>query len=412
MTPYEEQMMAAAVVRQLKGKVRPPVTTESQVNKILPPGMMSQTAGAQGGPVDFSGQERQIASQRSYADMLRGKSAPKGKGVGPSNIYVAPNWGESLEYAVNQGMGGYLSGKANKADAGLDKSRAAEAARLEGIERGDTERKFGIQEDAATLQGERLALGISQADARAEASAASAAESERRYEEGAERSRLASAESERRYEEGVLKAERTAAAKRTKEINTDTIRLTKEITSEGVTQTRSKIDRFFKVIAPFEILDTEGAGTGEYNEIPGLGGFANSPGWTGSIATKVEDTFNGDETIKGSSGMNVRQAYFTVLNQQVKDISGGAVPVAEWIRNQAAAGASVWNKEMDAVTGMREIRRALEAKEATIFTGYDDDVVANYNKNRARGEAPAEAEMTEAEFLLLSPEDQDKVLGS
>jgi hypothetical protein len=76
---------------------------------------------------DFSGQERAIDAQRQYANALRGKSAPQGKTVGPSGIYVAPNWGENLQYAAEQLMGGYQAGKANRADEGLDADRTASA---------------------------------------------------------------------------------------------------------------------------------------------------------------------------------------------------------------------------------------------------------------------------------------------
>jgi hypothetical protein len=72
---------------------------------------------------DLSGQENRIENQRAYANALRMSELPKGQRVGPSRIYVAPNWGESLETAFNRGYGGYLAGKADKADKELDKLR-------------------------------------------------------------------------------------------------------------------------------------------------------------------------------------------------------------------------------------------------------------------------------------------------
>jgi hypothetical protein len=51
---------------------------------------------------------------------------PKGKTVGPLDVYVGPNWAESLEGAVNQGLGGYMAGQANKEDRDIDKARQLE----------------------------------------------------------------------------------------------------------------------------------------------------------------------------------------------------------------------------------------------------------------------------------------------
>ena len=101
-----------------------------------------------------------------------------------------------------------------------------------------------------------------------------------------------------------------------------------------------------------------------------------------------------------------------VLNQKVKDISGGAVPVAEWIRNQAAAGATMWTEEMDAVEGMIAIRDALDAKEAQIIKSYTPEAVDRY-RSRLGGDDVLVRDsegMTEADFLKLSPEEQEEYL--
>ena len=79
----------------------------------------------------FTGAENRIKSQRAMANMLRGKEAPKGKTVGPYDLYMGPNWGESLAYAGEQALGGYLAGEANRADIELDEERGlAKAAEL------------------------------------------------------------------------------------------------------------------------------------------------------------------------------------------------------------------------------------------------------------------------------------------
>jgi hypothetical protein len=60
---------------------------------------------------------RAYEAERGYAAGLVNTPTPQGKTVGPYNIYVAPNWGEMAHYAVAQGLGGYLLGKANQREA-------------------------------------------------------------------------------------------------------------------------------------------------------------------------------------------------------------------------------------------------------------------------------------------------------
>ena len=102
--------------------------------------------------------------QNEYANQLRGQAAPQGRRVGPSNIYVAPNWGESLQYAVNQGLGGYMAGKARRASEDLDSEKnAVLQAKIE-QERSDIERGFDFKErdlglrQAAAEESKRAAL--------------------------------------------------------------------------------------------------------------------------------------------------------------------------------------------------------------------------------------------------------------
>lgn len=79
---------------------------------------------------DLTGDENRIDRMDQYAQALRGSPMPKGRSVGPSGIYVGPNWGEQLAYGLQQVMGGYMGKKANEADKKLaprrlDKSMAA-----------------------------------------------------------------------------------------------------------------------------------------------------------------------------------------------------------------------------------------------------------------------------------------------
>jgi hypothetical protein len=164
-----------------------------------------------------------------------------------------------------------------------------------------------------------------------------------------------------------------------KALNTETRLLSNKINAEGIPVARVKTDRFFDTISEFEVLDENGQGTGEYEGIPGLGGAQNVQGAVGNATTFGNDMLRDATGSAGDkSGREVKQAYMSVLNQEVKDISGGAVPVAEWIRNAAAAGSTLWNEEMNAVDGVKAIRKALDEREQVIYQGYDPAAVEVY----------------------------------
>lgn len=83
---------------------------------------------------DPSADQGRVDSQRAYAQSLRGKDAPQGREVGPLGVYMAPNWGESLQYAGEQVLGGLAQRKANEQSdeisrkTGLAKAAEATAA--------------------------------------------------------------------------------------------------------------------------------------------------------------------------------------------------------------------------------------------------------------------------------------------
>jgi len=152
------QRMLAEEMRRLQQQGmsldRTPITMESQVNALanqpLAPGMVSayvDESKPDPRAKSFAGEDNRIKSQRAYADMLRGKEAPKGKTVGPFDLYMGPNWGESLAYAGEQALGGYMTGLANRDDKALDeeKGRALKAtlARQDEIE----DRGFNLKLD-------------------------------------------------------------------------------------------------------------------------------------------------------------------------------------------------------------------------------------------------------------------------
>ena len=110
-----------------------PITMESQiaeqVNAPVSSGMVSGYA-AQGREAemrkraqDFSGEERAIEAQMAMAQQLRGREAPKGRTVGPYDVYMGPNWGESVAGLTNSIAGGLVQRSANKKDIALDEKR-------------------------------------------------------------------------------------------------------------------------------------------------------------------------------------------------------------------------------------------------------------------------------------------------
>jgi hypothetical protein len=154
-TPEERlQRMYAEAMRSKQGIGQPdPIAMKSQVEKTLNPSGMAasgfvEDAPEQGGSIE--GRQRISDSQRDYANQLRGKGMPQGKTVGPLDVYVGPNWAESLEGAVNQGLGGYMAGKANREDRAIDKERQLEKTILKEETDAEKARVAGI--DAEKLQ--------------------------------------------------------------------------------------------------------------------------------------------------------------------------------------------------------------------------------------------------------------------
>lgn len=153
----DQRMLAEYLRRQQQQGMslgRPPITMESQVNALanqpVAPGMVGAYVD-QSKPdpraKSFTGEESRIKSQRAMANMLRGKEAPKGKTVGPYDLYMGPNWGESLAYAGEQALGGYMAGKANRDDIALDEERGLVKAAELAAEDAKDERDFNLKLD-------------------------------------------------------------------------------------------------------------------------------------------------------------------------------------------------------------------------------------------------------------------------
>lgn len=156
------QRMLAEEMRRLQQQGmsldRTPITMESQVNALanqpLAPGMVSayvDESKPDPRAKSFTGEENRLKSQRAYADMLRGKEAPKGKTVGPFDLYMGPNWGESLAYAGEQALGGYMAGLANRDDKALDEEKGKVLAATLAAEDEENARKAAIEKAKLNL---------------------------------------------------------------------------------------------------------------------------------------------------------------------------------------------------------------------------------------------------------------------
>ena len=117
----------------------PPITMDSQVEKLvnapMSNAMMSgyidqaeaakQQSDLDARSQDLTGMENKIKSQRAYAESLRGREMPKGRSVGPLDVYVQPNWGETLQGALNPVIGGLVNRAANRDEAETSTKRSA-----------------------------------------------------------------------------------------------------------------------------------------------------------------------------------------------------------------------------------------------------------------------------------------------
>lgn len=148
MTPEEEQFMRARVAQILGTQ-----------NQATTPPMVDAYAQANR---DFAPEERKIARQMALANQLRNTQVPRGRTVGPSNIYVSNPW-EGLEAGANAALGGYLHGRANEMSEGLDaERRAAEQAQAQiqatqyADQREDAARKHALAQDRNSIYRDQV----------------------------------------------------------------------------------------------------------------------------------------------------------------------------------------------------------------------------------------------------------------
>lgn len=152
--PYLERWRAAA----LRGEASLPNQPQ------MPRGVNPQDVQMES--QDFTGREASIAGARDFANALRGTPTAQGRSVGPSGIYVAPNWGQNLEVAASRALGGYLSRKANERDEALDTDRTNQRAAENRITLGG---QAGQQQIAAENRATDRANELAKAEALADA---------------------------------------------------------------------------------------------------------------------------------------------------------------------------------------------------------------------------------------------------
>ncbi len=370
---------------------------EAQAAILRKGGLTPEQMAALAEQAGYDGSDR----QDMMADLLRngqaaliGGEIPQGRQMG--SVYAPPSWSEALNAAAQRALGGYQMGQARRESKKIDAKTASALEAKQSIANEELRQKqlaeIQKQQDAAL----RASYNTAAQDAR---SAASQAAQDRRAasSQAAQESRLSRTLAAKNggapKESPALQyqKEKDAAAKSSKD-NEATRKLATQINSAGIPEARSGIETFYKTIRPFEVKDETGSPTGEYTDIPGLGGIQNIQGIVGNAATAgadLIDRISGKET--DATGMDVKRAYTNVLNKKIKDMSGGQVTVNEWMRNLSAAGSTAWSEEMSAIEGMREIEKAMAAQESAIKAGYDPSIVESYDARVAPKQAPAVA---------------------
>ena len=159
MTPQEEQRLRILLMKQAANydPSAPKMSMESQVQKFanapVTGGMMKPyidkaeaSAAADARATDLVGAENKLKSQRAYAESLRGREMPRGQSVGPLDVYVQPNWAESLQGALNPVIGGLVDRSANKKEDALSEKRTALNKALLAESDADKAREIAVQE--------------------------------------------------------------------------------------------------------------------------------------------------------------------------------------------------------------------------------------------------------------------------
>jgi len=409
MTQEEYQRaMAEAMKRQASGM--PPITMQSQVENItsapLSSGMASayvdnaQAAVAQrdaeARAKSLAGREGKIKSQRDYANSLRGKAAPQGMTAGPLDVYYGPNIGQSLEYAGNQMLGGYMAGRANEGDIALDEERGLIKSAEQAEERSRYDTK--IEMDERTLSGaeasrlanqewreEQAAATLLRETSRIAAAKAAAAESLRR-------DNAAQAVIAERFKRSDEKNE-TAALKVTNKGVRD---YGTAVRKSGIPVATSQMSQLTSLIGDYAEQDKNGEWVLKegVTEIPGIGGWSNAPFVIGEAVTWLADADRDNEEIDGI-GKSIKQTAQKMYNTEIKDTSGAAVSAHEMVRNLRSQGTDMFSDANSFLIGINTIQGGYNAQQKAIDAETDPEYISIYNERIAEKMAPSEEEVTE-----------------
>lgn len=155
----------------------------------------------------------------------------------------------------------------------------------------------------------------------------------------------------------------------TKQEQTDTNDLSKELVKSGIPEAKTALDRLLKAVP-------------EKGDIPGIGGIHGVASMAGGKAEKADDiayNFFGSK-----QGQEVRQAAAVLFNKQLKDESGAAVSDQELERHKAA-----FYGARDAESARRALEAygaRLRAIESVIRSGHNENV-NRVQQDRARSRA-------------------------
>jgi hypothetical protein len=373
MTEEERQRLFAEMLR----KQQEEVATLSQ-SSMTPEQLAA--AMAQSG-YDPAGKEAMLASMlRGGQDALYGEM-PQGKEIG--DIYVAPTWSESLNAAVQKGMGGYQMGQARKEQTGIDEKRglaktaaaqvAAETQRVEQL--ADAEKGLATMVNA---QGD---------DARAERQMAQQAENARLSREAADNrltrtlearanaAQVAAGAPPKPPTPAELRAEERSKQQAQRQLNTDTRNLSKDLAAAGIPRAKIALNETLTTLAPFMTED------GQYTNVPGIGYAQNTP-ILGSALTVVEDAVGGDKS--KPTGKAVRQNFQKLMNAEIKLESGATVTVQEALRQNLGSGFNMFAGEEEFTQGMKTLGDIIASTEENVLRGYSDETRAAYDSRDVR----------------------------
>jgi hypothetical protein len=301
--------------------------------------------------------------------------APQGKQMG--DVYVAPTWSENLAGAAQKMIGGYQMGQARKAGNQLGEDRE-ETAQAVGLQKAMERKKAEQQQDVENQFKDR---GLAdKAEARAEAQAW--------REEQAKQRRANDAESLRRFEiqQAGRKSDDERSDKRLEKIEdkalqTETRQYSTALGKSGVPTLGTAINMLESKLEPFQIKDEDGNSTGEYENIPGIGGVSNTE-VAGGLATAAGDLWTdmkGDPRDAGKPrGKDVRQSFQKVMNTVIVNEAGKAQTVQEALRQNRAAGFDIWADDKSFVSGISTIKDLMNAAGENVNRGFSQEARDTY----------------------------------